>query len=121
MSSSVLSWFQRVEDLFAISVKILSYGTYYEQVFDGIQFWIFCWKCVASLILLEFYNYSTLSNMVWCLSKSTYMCVQSKVYTYVTKSLCKATSMCIIKIYKYIEYIENKKIENIFQTHHTNS
>ena len=38
MSSLVLSWFQRVEDLFAISVIMLSYGTCYEQVFDRIQF-----------------------------------------------------------------------------------
>ena len=51
--------------------------------------------------------------MVWCLSKSTYMCQVKNLYIR-QKGLSKSISMCIIKIYKYIEYIEN-----INYTHYT--
>ena len=107
MSSLELPWFATTEDLFAISVMILSHGTSCPQVFHWTQLCIFYSKCIAFSILFKFFNYSTSRNMVWCLSKSTYTCVQSKVYIHEKKKLHKSTSMCIITTYKYIKYIPN--------------
>ena len=78
-----------------------------------------------NVLLFQFFFNSLIiqHHVIWydaCLNQHTLVYNQKSIYMW-KKSLCKSTSTCIIATYKYIKYIKSINLENIFQTHHTNS